>query len=54
MSEFFYHDDDGDRLSGRCDKRKCGLCMFTCGLSIGVCFLVVYLINKWGNLEHIS
>lgn len=54
MNEFFYHDDNGDRLSGRCNKHKCGLFILTCGISIGVCFLVVYLVNQWGKLEHIS
>ena len=54
MSELFYHNDNGDRLSNRCNKRKCGLCILTCVLSIGIYFLVLYLVNHWGKLEHIS
>ena len=54
MNDFLNHDDNDNRLSGRCDKRKCGLFLVTCGLSVGICFFVVYLVNQWGKLEHIS
>ena len=51
----FFHEMRGNTQSRTaCDKRKCQLCLITCGICVGGFFLVRYLISQWDSLVNIS
>ena len=52
--EFYYAQENGDRIPRHCTKEKCKMCVVTIILIIGFYFILQFVLHRWGDLQKIS